>query len=134
MNEKSSNETGSNVVVSAIKVIAGLSFIAGIICFVAAMNSRHDGELLFIIGLACVMDCPLIWGFAYLVEAACKYLGKLDKKEEMPLQESPTPKIASAKRLSDDERIANLKVLVETGALSQEEFDEEVKRIRMEHR
>ena len=130
MNEQSSSQTGSNVVVSAIKVIAGLSFVAGIICFIAAMNSRHDGELLFIIGLACVMDCPLIWGFAYLVEAACKYLGKLEKKEEEQPRQTPAPKTAPAKRLSDDDRIANLKVLVETGALSQEEFEEEVNRIK----
>ena len=130
MNKQSSSQMGSNVVVSAIKVIAGLSFVVGIICFVTAMNSRNDGELQFIIGIVCVMDCPLIWGFAYLVEAACKYLGKLDKKEEVQLQHAPTPKTAPAKRLSDDERIANLKVFVETGALSQEEFEEEVDRIK----
>jgi len=68
MNEQSSSQTGSNVVVSAIKVIAP--------------------------------------------------------------RQTPVPKTVPAKRLSDDDRIANLKVLVETGALSQEEFEEEVNRIK----
>jgi len=68
MNEQSSSQTGSNVVVSAIKVIAP--------------------------------------------------------------RQTPVPKTVPAKRLSDDDRIANLKVLVETSALSQEEFEEEVNRIK----
>lgn len=68
MNEQSSSQTGSNVVVSAIKVIAP--------------------------------------------------------------RQTPVPKTVPTKRLSDDDRIANLKVLVETGALSQEEFEEEVNRIK----
>ncbi len=68
MNEQSSSQTGSNVVVSAIKVIAP--------------------------------------------------------------RQTPVPKTVPAKRLSDDDCIANLKVLVETGALSQEEFEEEVNRIK----
>lgn len=68
MNEQSSSQTGSNVVVSAIKVIAP--------------------------------------------------------------RQTPVPKTVPAKRLSEDDRIANLKVLVETGALSQEEFEEEVNRIK----
>lgn len=107
MNEKTSNQTGCNSVVIAIKVIAVLAFIAGIICLLAAIDNNED---LLLISLLCVIECPFIWGFAYLVEAACKYLGKLEKKEEQPLKVSES-NVASVK--------SNVKTFIEDYMIKQ---------------
>ncbi|MBQ9637125.1 MAG: SHOCT domain-containing protein [Prevotella sp.] len=130
MNQTSENQNGGNTVVGAIKFIAGLSFFVGLVSLISGINSEYQGWILISIGLACMMNCPIICGFAYLVEAACKYLGK-DKVLQIQEVQQPAPKKSvPSGRLTDDERIANLKELVETGALSQEEFEEEVKRIK----
>lgn len=58
-------------VASAIYIVAFLLFLAGIILIILGF-AGSSGSIYY--GLSCIVACPLVWGYAYIVEAAIKYL------------------------------------------------------------
>ena len=72
MEQKSSPKIG--FVASAIYMIAFLLILVGAF-FVIKGIIVGEFEVIAI-GLACLANCPLVWGYGYIVEAACKYLEK----------------------------------------------------------
>ena len=137
----------SDITVSIIQAIAVIALFVGIICFMVNLSAlssggRDDAFFGFVVGLSLVIWSPFVYGFSYIVEAACKYL-ELTKEKEPVVNSAPQTevkeeaKVAPAKpkkvqKLTVEDRIENLRQSVETGALTQEEFEEEVKKIRNE--
>ncbi|MBR1916345.1 MAG: hypothetical protein IJ832_00615 [Bacteroidaceae bacterium] len=68
----------NSVITTIIKIIALLLLIIGIITIICFIFNGN--WLLFAIGIACIINCPLFWGFAYVVEAA------ISKKNSTPKQ------------------------------------------------
>ena len=69
-----------SVIAIIIKIIALLFLIVGIInifCFIFNGN-----WVLFAVGIACIINCPLFWGFAYVVDAAISKKNQPSKATE----------------------------------------------------
>ena len=93
--------------------------------------SENEGEACLIYGLCVLLTSPVTYGFGIIVDAANRYLEMTTLDLERPGKSiNTTPQQATDRRASDEERIANLKALAETGALSQEEVEEEIRKIK----
>lgn len=120
-----------------IAVLAVIMAIAGGIMIIYGLSqlgsyySEDEGKAFIIYGLCLLLTTPITYGFAIIVDAANRYLERTEPKETAETKSTnTTPQQTTGRRASDEERIANLKVLVENGALTQEEFEEEVKKIK----
>lgn len=81
-------------------------------------------------GLCVLLTSPVTYGFGIIVDAANRYLEVTEKCGIADAERTNNSLQPTDKRASDEERIANLKALAETGALSREEVEEEIRKIK----
>lgn len=128
--KKSTTATIITVLAILMAVAGGIMIIYGF-TQLGSYYSEAEGMAFLVYGLCTLLTTPITYGFGIIVEAANRYLEMTATVEVADLERSTTtPRQTTGNRASDEERIANLKVLVETGALTQEEFEEEVKKIK----
>ena len=119
-----------------LKVIAILIAIVGGIMIIVGLSklgdyySEAEGQASLTFGLCALLASPLTFGFGIIVEAANRYLEGTEKCGIADAERTKNSLQPTDKRASDEERIANLKALAETGALSQEEVEEEIRKIK----
>ena len=71
MEQKLSNSIG--LVASVIYIVAFLLIIIGLYFIIQGLTGNPGA---FVYGIVSLVLCPIVWGYAYIVEAACKYLSK----------------------------------------------------------
>lgn len=71
MENKSIKENG--IVIPAIYCIAFLLLLIGVFQLISGLTGNY---IALIQGVSCLVACPLVWGYAYIVEAAIKYIDK----------------------------------------------------------
>ena len=79
--------TMKRFICSSIRVVASLTLIVGCLLILAGISqsiTRYDGATylpLAYIGIVCVLNFFVLYGFSYIVEASCRYLNKLEGEE-----------------------------------------------------
>lgn len=63
----------NGIVTSALYLIAFLLLIIGAYQTFMGLTGNYNALLQ---GVCCLVACPLVWGYAYIVEAAIKYIDK----------------------------------------------------------
>lgn len=117
-------------VIAIIMAVAGGIMIIYGISQLGSYYSENEGEACLIYGLCVLLTSPVTYGFGIIVDAANRYLEGTEKCEIADAERTNNSLQPTDKRASDEERIANLKALAETGALSREEVEEEIRKIR----
>ena len=128
MEKKSTNATIIQVLSVVMGIVGGIVIIVGF-TKLDSYYGEKEAPIYIVSGITSCVMAFFAYGFGHIVEAAYRYLNITDKESADKQKATISSATQANHKLSDDERIANLKVLVGTGALTQEEFEEEVRKM-----